>query len=105
MSAWEVLVAEALERLAIAFVPQVAFAGGPGILGGMRVDFLLPDYNAILRPMGYWHSLPHRRARDELQRQYLEARGYRVIDLFEADIERLDEVLPEKLGVPIRARR
>ena len=102
MSTWEVRVARLLERMGIVFEAQVSFAGGAGILGGMRVDFILPDYQTVIRPMGYWHTLPHRRARDELQRQYLEARGFRVIDLWEEDMANLAEILPQKLGIPVR---
>ena len=102
MSTWEARVARALQQRAITFTPQVSYAGGSGVLGGMKVDFLLPDYNAILLVMGPWHDFPQARARDELQRMYLQARGYTVIELWEQDLEDIDAALQQKLGVPIR---
>ena len=101
-STWEVRVAKALQRLAITFTPQVSYSGGVGVLGGMRVDFVLRDFNAVLRVMGPWHNFPAARSRDELQRQYLLGQGLTVIDLFEEDLEDIDAALQQKLGVPIR---
>ena len=102
MSSWELAVYRALQARAISFTPQVSYEGGRGILGGMAVDFLLPDYNAIVRVMGPWHNLPSARERDALQRTYLTGRGYTVIDLWEEEIENLDTALQAKLGIPVR---
>ena len=83
---------------------QVNYAGGVGILGGMRVDFGLQDRPVIIRVQGPWHLFPAAQARDELQRQYLQALGYTVVDLYEEDIANLDRALEQKLGVPVRGR-
>ena len=102
LSSWEYKVMKALQQRAITFQMQVSYEGGVGILGGMRVDFLLPDYGAVLRIQGPWHQFPGARSRDEMQRVYLSGRGFNVVDLWEADLENLDQVLAQKLGTPIR---
>ena len=102
MSSWELKLYYALKRRAITFSAQVSFEGGRGILGGMAVDFILPDYNMVIRVMGPWHNFPEARSRDEMQRVYLSGRGFTVIDLWEQDLENLDQVLAQKLGTPIR---
>ena len=102
LSSWEYLVMKALQRHAITFQMQVNYEGGIGILGGMRVDFLLQDYGAVLRVQGPWHAMPAARSRDEMQRVYLSGRGFNVIDIFEQDLEDIDAALQQKLGVPIR---
>ena len=93
---------KALQKHAITFQMQVNYEGGVGILGGMRVDFVLMDFNIVLRVMGPWHQFPGARSRDEMQRVYLSGRGFNVVDLWEADLENLDDVLSAKLGVPVR---
>jgi len=102
MSSWELRVYKALRKRGISFSPQVNFFGGAGILGGTRVDFLLSDRMAVIRVQGYYHTLPQARARDELQRVNLLAKGYQVIDLYEADMAHLSEALDQKLGAPVR---
>lgn len=105
MSSYELKVFYFLKKRAISFTPQVNFAGGVSVLGGMRVDFLLPDYNLIIRVQGPWHTFAHAKARDELQRTYLLGRGLEILDLWEDDIENLDSVLAAKLGIPVRGGR
>ena len=102
LSSWEYKVMKALQQRAITFQMQVSYEGGVGILGGMRVDFLLQDYGAVLRVQGPWHNMPTARSRDEMQRVYLSGRGFNVIDIFEQDLEDIDAALQQKLGVPIR---
>ena len=92
----------ALQARNIPFQMQVNYEGGVGILGGMRVDFVLMDYGAVLRVQGPWHQFPTARSRDEMQRVYLSGRGLNVIDIFEQDLEDIDAALQQKLGVPIR---
>jgi len=104
LSSWERKVYYALRRRGISFQMQVNYAGGVGILGGMRVDFVLQDRPVIIRVQGPWHLFPAAQARDELQRQYLQALGYTVVDLYEEDIANLDRALEQKLGVPVRGR-
>lgn len=103
MSSWELKLYYALKKRAITFSTQVSYEGGRGVLGGMAVDFVLPDYGMVIRVMGPWHTFPHARSRDEMQRVYLSGRGFNVVDLWEADLDNLDEVLSRTLGVPIRA--
>lgn len=103
MSSWELKLYYALKKRAITFRTEVNFEGGVGILGGMRVDFILPDYGMVIRVMGPWHTFDNARSRDEMQRVYLSGRGFQVVDLWEADLDNLDQVLSQTLGVPIRA--
>lgn len=104
MSSWERQVYLFLKEAAIAFRPEVSYAGGVGILGGMRVDFLLYDRAIIIRVQGPWHLFPGARARDEMQRQTLVARGNTVIDFWEDDLRDLAAAFEMKVGVPIRGR-
>ena len=105
MSSWERKLYYALKKRAITFRTEVNFEGGVGILGGMRVDFILPDWGMVLRVQGPWHTFSHAKSRDELQRVYLSGRGFNVVDLFEDDIENLDAALARVLGVPVRGGR
>ena len=102
MSSWEWQLYQALKKRGISFTTQVSYAGGAGVLGGMRVDFVLLDRPVVLRVQGPWHNFPNARSRDELQRLYLQGQGYTVIDFFEEDLEDLDRALQNKLGVPVR---
>lgn len=104
MSSWERQVYLFLKEAAIAFRPEVTYGGGVGILGGMRVDFILFDRNIALRIQGPWHLFPGARARDEMQRQYLVAQGYTVIDFWEDDLRDLATAFETKVGIPIRGR-
>lgn len=104
MSSWERQVYLFLKERAIAFRPEVSYAGGVGILGGMRVDFVLYDRAITLRIQGPWHLFPGARARDEMQRQTLIAQGYTVIDFWEEDLRDLASAFEMKVGVPIRGR-
>lgn len=104
MSAWERQVYLFLKERAIAFRTEVSYAGGVGVLGGMRVDFVLLDRDLILRVQGPWHQFPGARARDEMQRQYLIGRGETVIDLWEEDLRDLAAAFEMKVGVPVRGR-
>lgn len=104
MSSWERQMYLFLKERAIAFRPEVTYAGGVGILGGMRVDFLLYDRAVILRVQGPWHQFPGARARDEMQRQYLVGQGNTVIDFWEEDLRDLAAAFEMKVGIPVRGR-
>jgi len=91
-----------LRRRAEPFSMQVDIAGGQGFMGGMRVDFILANRPVVLRVMGFWHSLPGAQERDAQGRSYLEAQGYRVIDLYPEDIEiDLAGTLDRELGIGV----
>ena len=102
MSSWELKVYYYLKKRAIPFSAQVNYEGGRSFLGGMAVDFVLGDHGLVLRVMGPWHTFDHAKSRDELQRVYLSGRGLVVVDLFEQDIDNLDDILAIKIGVPVR---
>ncbi len=102
LSSWEYKVMRALQKRAIPFAMQISYEGGVGILGGMRVDFVLHEHGVMLRIQGPWHTMPNARSRDEMQRVYLSGRGFIVVDLWEDDLADLDNALQQKIGVPIR---
>ena len=81
----------------IDFKFQTSLSGGFFSLGGMVVDFLIPDIWVAIRVMGeYWHRgvLPEGKA--VLQREQLEAMGWTVVDLWGEDIldpDRLEQAM------------
>ncbi len=89
---------KALIQRGIPFDTQIGMAGGRSAAGGMVVDFELPSLNAVVRIQGdYWHSFTS--AKDDSQKLYLQARGRRVIDVWEHDIlRRLDWVMENLIG-------
>lgn len=52
------------------------------------VDVYIPSLNLVIECDGtYWHSLPDNIKRDKIKDEYLQARGYGLLRLKEADIE------------------
>lgn len=85
----EQMVAYALVMLSYSFECQNAQSGGRLRLGGSIVDFIVAIGGAksVIRVQGdYWHSLPERKAKDAVQLLRLQAKGYRVVDLWEHDV-------------------
>lgn len=82
----------ALERLRVAFLRQQR-------LGHWIVDALIPQTKTVVEVQGdYWHANPalypeptakqrDRRARDQQKHGWLRNHGYRVVELWERDIE------------------
>jgi very-short-patch-repair endonuclease len=86
-----------LLRHHINFVAQQPISGGRGELGGSIADFVIYDTvpPIYLRIQGtYWHSKREQKAKDMIDKEYLEALGYRVIDLWENRIsQNIDRVM------------
>jgi len=85
----EMMVAWALVKNKLQFQSQQREGGGQLRLGGGVVDFLVQMGSSVVvvRVNGdYWHSLPERKRKDELQAQLLRLRKYRLVDLWEHDI-------------------
>jgi G:T-mismatch repair DNA endonuclease (very short patch repair protein) len=73
------------------FIVQQTEFGGPLVIGGAVVDFVVYDLGrpVALRVQGtYWHGpqFPQRQARDDEQFARLTAMGYHVVDAWEQDI-------------------
>ena len=57
-------------------------------MGDVVVDFLLTDLNIVLRVQGiYWHRRIEIEARDRIAREHLIGLGYRVVDLWQDDLQ------------------
>lgn len=80
---------------------QSSLLGGFYELGGAVVDVLFPARALAWRIHGdYWHSGVEKSARDAVQRELLESRGWTVIDIWGSDLDnpvRRDEVLSKAL--------
>lgn len=96
----ESIIFYALQELKINFSAQVGLAGG-SVLGGARADFLLPDYRMNLEYHGPQHDTTYGAARDLLRNITVKQRGYRVIQVYEADLKRIKPRLLEIVGRPI----
>ncbi len=72
--------------------------GGTAERGGARVDFILPMHQVVIRVQSYWHLEPETEARDVLQAVRIIAEGFRVVDVWEDDLEEnIDYVMSEAL--------
>jgi len=80
---------------------QSSLLGGYYELGGSVVDVLFPERLLAWRIQGdYWHKQISQRARDDIQREMLEAQGWTVIDIWGSDLdtpERVNETLTKAL--------
>lgn len=117
VSSIEAPVAAALERLGIDYEPQWFFTHPEGFYSCVA-DFHLPELNAVVEVNGtYWHADPHRYQDDELNETQLRGRerytrkvellallGIELIEVWERDIHRADEVLLQGL-LELRERR
>jgi len=95
----EVAVANWLDRHGLKgqWETQVGMRGGRMEKGGAVIDFIIRSRMLILRVMGqYWHRGLEQNARDLLQRQLLEADGFRVVDILE------NNLTPEKIDSTMR---
>ena len=85
----EMMVAWALVKNKWWFQSQTRQGGGRLRLGGATVDFVvfLGASKVVVRVQGnYWHTLPERKEKDELQLRLLRMDRYRVADFWEYDI-------------------
>ena len=94
------MVAHALDALGIRYQAQSTFGGG-SILGGGRMDFLLPAYRIDIEYNGPFHGTTEGRAHDLLRNQIVIAKGYRVVGIFQADLARLKKRILELIGRPL----
>ena len=101
MTSLEALVFDYLVRHKIEFQFQTSLMGGIYELGGMVVDFLLPERRIALRIMGtYWHKGVVKEGSDLIQREMLANMGWIVVDIWEDDIldpARLNETMRKAL--------
>ena len=89
----ELIVIEWLERHKIPFESQSSLAGGYFSLGGMVVDFLLPDRRIAIRVMGeYWHKGVEPEGKAIIQREQLEAMGWTVVDIWGSTLDTAERI-------------
>ena len=92
----EQTVADWLEKNRVIFQAQEPFFGATLELGGVTVDFLLPDRNIVIRVQGtHWHQDLASQARDLLSKEKLTEAGYQVIDVWDTSLQesRIDETM------------
>lgn len=99
MTDLEAIVYNFLIRHNIDFQFQSSLAGGYYSLGGAVVDFLLPNRLLAWRVHSeYWHTGVEIEAHDLIQKELLSGLGWKVIDLWQDDLEeRLNETLTKAL--------
>lgn len=70
---------------------QSGLFGGRATLGGQVADFIITTgqaYPLVIRVMGeYWHEAPEQQGKDDASKALLEAMGYRVVDVWQGDME------------------
>jgi len=77
-----------LEKYRINYIPQHP------MYRKFVVDAYLPKYNLIIEAFGkYWHSFPKIHKKDLSKRAYLEKCGHKVIELWEDEIEDIDNCM------------
>lgn len=78
----------------ILFSTQQKMFGYSGELGSATIDFVLTEFNIVIRVMGeYYHSNTEAKSRDAFGKEQLINAGYIVVDIWESDID-----TPEKLN-------
>jgi len=99
MTDLEALVMRWLEKRKIVYEFQSSLAGGYYSLGGAVVDFLLRARGLAWRVHSeYWHTGVEIEAHDLIQKELLSGLGWRVVDLWQDDLEqRLNETLTKAL--------
>lgn len=97
----------ALVDMKYEFVPQKIIGGGRR-LGGGFIDFYLPKERVAIEFQGPFHSTDLGVVKDSLRRatrmKFLGAGG-RVVEIFDADLDRIHEVLRKRVGRSHRTRR
>jgi len=91
LSSLEKVVYGWLTKNNIRFTMQNRF-GGFMEAGSIVVDFILIEFNIVLRIMGsYWHTGLEAEGRDIMGKELLIGQGYQVVDLWE------ENLAPDKL--------
>lgn len=86
----ERIVYKELLKRKIYFSFQSSMEGGRQELGGMVVDFIIPERRIALRVQGtIWHTGPEAEARDLVHKAVLENEGYTVLDLWDWQVRDL----------------
>ena len=82
-----------LSKMGINFNYQESFLGGRQQMGGLIVDFMIPDYNLAINVQStYYHYIGvEMRAHDAMVRASVESRGIRLIYIDEEDALRNPE--------------
>ncbi len=97
----ELIVIRWLEKRGIAFKFQTSFAGGFTELGGAVIDITIGDLRLAWRINGeYYHRGVVPEGKAALQKEAIEADGWKVVDIWGEDIldpARLDETLTRAL--------
>lgn len=77
-----------LKKYKIDYIPQYP------MYNKFVIDAYLPRYNLVVEAFGkYWHSLPKIHKKDLSKRAYLEKCGHKVIELWEDEIENIDNCI------------
>jgi len=97
MNQWETRVANALDDLKIQYIAQSSVLGG-NVLGGARLDFLLPAYMIDLEVSGPFHGTSEGRARDLLRNLGVQKNGYTVVKVYLDDLPNIHQVLRQIIG-------
>lgn len=100
MNEWETRVANALDRLRIRYTPQASFLGG-SVLGGGRMDFLLPEYQVDIEVNGPFHNTTNTAAHDALRNLGVSVSGLKVVRVGGSDFAQLERRILELIGRPI----
>lgn len=83
-SSIEKIIWEVLDELNINYETQIPFANGKFI-----VDIYVPNKKLIIEVNGdYWHNLKERKRRDKMLKKFVNENDYKIIWLWESDIQK-----------------
>ena len=100
-----------LEKNNIEYESQKKFPNLVGINGGnLSYDFYLPTYNLLIEAQGQQHITPKelfggeeqfqkQQEHDKRKRDYAEANGYKLLEIWYYDYDRIEEILNRELEV------
>ena len=93
----------------INFYSQIKFEGLIGIGGkSLSYDFYLPDYHILIEAQGKQHEQPIKyfgghehfeiqREHDRRKREYAEKNGYKLLEIWYYDYDKIEEILSREL--------
>lgn len=82
-----------LEKYRINYIPQYP------MYNKFVVDAYLPKYNLVVEAFGrYWHTLPEIHKKDLSKKAYLEKCGHEVLELWEDEINDIDNCIKRIVG-------
>lgn len=100
-----------LEKNNIEYESQKKFPNLVGINGGnLSYDFYLPTYNILIEAQGQQHITPKKlfggeeqfqkqKEHDKRKREYAEVNGYKLLEIWYYDYDRIEEILNKELEV------